>query len=541
MLLSTLAIIRTIENAQCHIHRIPIELFTGIFNYISHSAFDNVHESALLQTPDSDYHSVQDYMRLQHVCRYWRRSFVDHSSFFTTVVLQSEDIWSNPCGNSYVRTYLSRSGSLPLSVYAGTIRGVEAIGGESRRLQVLQLDYEDQRVSNDNKPDVLESFADPAPLLERLDLFVDHPNNEMPRLPRLFSNETPRLRQLSISGFTYLDQNCFTGLTRLRLTGHKIFGVSGETFRQLLHVLKGQAALQELYLSTLHPWIDAATPLPPLMIANDDVIVLPNSLRRFSLKGCDVKQLKTFFSYLQIARGTSLSVFSTSLSNPDRVFDMFAGSGSVAHFGNMNDLHSLVLDPNSPIFTAIGPSGNVRIRIESRYPRIHVLGTLPFAHNIQELRLRSGTWELDWYSIFVDLSSLRYLCVDHWRSRIILQTLSRSSFPSNPRESRILCKKLQKLAIIGDRDMSYTSSQSTFYDLLLCAESRFRMGHPIQHLQVQPYPEMNQPDIDWLESVRGALQQFVDEVNFNAELQWREIPDHLNEDVNGVYWPAWDL
>ena len=183
----------------------------------------------------------------------------------------------------------------------------------------------------------------------------------------------------------------------------------------------------------------------------------------------------------------------------------------------------------------------VRIRIESSSSRMHVLGTLPFAHNIQELRLRSGTWEPDWYSVLADLSSLRYLCVDHRRSRIILQTLSRSSFPSNPRESRILCKKLQKLAIIGDRDMSYTSSQSTFYDLLLCAESRFRMGHPIRHLQVQPNPEPNRPDIDWLESIRGALQQFVDEVNFEDELQWTEIPDYLCEDENAVYWPAWDL
>lgn len=554
-LLFALSLVRTMQNSGCNINRLPVELLTSIFDHIPHSAFDRFEDDFLsYEQPSSLCHSLPHYMSLQHVCRHWRRAFVGHSSFFTTVVLQQlrkgESI--GPV-DTQVKSYISKSGSLPLSVYMATPLGISVVAEHSHRLQRLHVEYIDADAdeSDSNGPQRhLKAFVAPAPLLEHLDLHISHPHDPAPSLPLMFSDTTPRLRKLNLSGFYKFSGNHFSRLTHLCVHGKNILvatDVQAVLLEELLSLLRGKLVLEELYLSSLVPWIDLDSPSLPEE-SEDSRIVLSRRLRRFSVSSCSVAQLRNLFSRIKISEGTSLSVTEIVGSN-DPLFDIFAGSSGSAHFafGNLMHLHTLILD-RGRIMTgsiiAFGSSGAVRIVAPSQNRGFHDIQRFPFAHNIQELCIFAHeTDHSDWGAVIEHLPSLHHLYTVNLHSTPILQALLRTRFHPDLQQPRTICKNLRYLTIIGDDEMYCSSPTSAFFNLISFVEARHRMRFPIQHLRVEP--DLPGEDLeaadDWLDSVLKVLEESVETVELNASLQfdWSIIPAHLNEDVYSPYWPVW--
>lgn len=542
LLTSCLTIIRTIQNAESCINRIPFELLTSILDSSCFSNNDLDRQDPFPRRSDpSKLHSsiVGGRTSLLRVCRHWRRVLLNHPSFFSVVVLKQRP---NPTSwiDSYVCSFIAKSGSHPLSVYSGTTQGLQLVAKQTYRLQRLQFSPSDSDVFGVSAIGALQALSEPAPLLEELDIHIAANDKFGHSLPLLFAGQVPRLRRLSLSGCRSWIWNHFH-LTHLCLTGWRTFEVPlPSAFQHLMALLREQVSIEELSLRRIDPWIgEVWTPF------KDATISLPTTLRRFSVTDCTNAQIKHLFSALIIPAGTSLHVLAVSVWS--NAYDIFSGWEDSGRFEHMNDLRAVtVREPDAVL--AFGSSGATRVCCSTTSTvRLYAsaIGSLPFSRGIRELHLGNSNirervdFRRDWNLPLGHLPSLQHLYIDYLYSYFlvtIFDTLAgiSSSESHLPDLHTVPCKHLRKLTVIKDSTPFLNDESNAFYT---CLETRHQAGFPIGHVLVMAHHTTKIVTA----RMRRALDRYVEVVELGSTVrpEWMEIPAHLNERVHEIHWPEW--
>ena len=231
-----------------------------------------------LSTPESDSlgreasNFVQDLVSVTHVCRSWRHVAITAPELWTNITMDNTDA---------VKTFLERSGVVPLRVTVRPSSGVEA--DEDILKAVIPHTPRFRRLSALPHRGVgyagSSPFTEPAPLLERL--AIHHPLGDKPAL--LFDNQTPRLRELVMSSSGFWLKNHLWNLTSLHLV-LSYARRAHHDFLPFFDMLRRCPALEEMFVS----WAGWGTSLEPPQLPT----VPLHSLRKLLLQSFRVDNIK---------------------------------------------------------------------------------------------------------------------------------------------------------------------------------------------------------------------------------------------------------
>jgi len=176
------------NNPPSHIFRLPPELLSFIFNFL-----------ACAHAP----RDFERWVRVTHVCSYWRRVALDYPNLWTRISLHSP---------SWALEMLARSKTAPI-----TVEAAEVVGDRQSpmnialldilkclpRIRELSLVQPESRSGSDSDvvdapflEQVVARLDAPAPLLESLKITYSHSNYAV---PPILSCGSPRLRHLELS------------------------------------------------------------------------------------------------------------------------------------------------------------------------------------------------------------------------------------------------------------------------------------------------------------------------------------------------------
>ncbi|TCD70217.1 hypothetical protein EIP91_004398 [Steccherinum ochraceum] len=531
---AALAITRTIENAGCAIHRLPTEILAKVFGYLPQDALAG-HTFHRTDFPNTDHHSVQDYAALQQVCRHWRQILTPLPSYWTTIVLQKGS-WTT--SDKFIEFYLAKSVPQPIDVIAETFSGLAIVAQHSSRLRSLQIQHNEKWTSMID--DAFGSLCHGAPILESFNCHIQAPNADEEldisesKLPLVFAGDTPSLRKLRLHGFTSWHGNQFDHLTHICIHGWSSSNTISNGFQELLSLISHNPAVEEIYFSVLDPWIPEDW---------DDTLLETTHLthlRRLSLSNSTVSQYIALISHLHIPAHASISLNNTIARPEDG--NIVSLLRDPFKFDNLTNVKSLVTRFACNVI-AFGPSGSLQINTAydygDRFLRYSNLDEWFFAENLREVWLNSPTEDspqTDWFAFFAALPSLRKLSLQAVVTKPLIRALSRQSSPPRFSTARTLCRSLQTLWIIEDYDMMPNWLNSSYYDLLQCAEMRYANGVPFQELKIQ---SAIRPADGWPGSMVDALRQYAMLVDMDAQDLAVDIPEELNENLHSDYWPKW--
>ena len=290
-----LATIREWRNTFVSINRIPSEVLSLIPTHLPYKS---------------------DLLHASHVCRHWRRTFIQHAALWSRLDLVVSR-------NDYlVKTFLERAKGTPLDIRIGGSVHAEILAllsPLSQRVRSLDFVYglwrDTQKLS--------DAVSGPLPLLHTLEINVSTPYRlgpetmDPPSLP-LFSGAV-NLKEFvfySEGGPSFLDHFAFSNLTTFELSAMP----DSEIFYapQLLDFLEASPTLR-----TVHIKIEAE--ILPADIPPEEPIVLPN-VETFSLSqtgfdyrivtqiSCPSARLTSFVREQHVVEWTSEEIFPISVS-----------------------------------------------------------------------------------------------------------------------------------------------------------------------------------------------------------------------------------
>ena len=226
------------RNAIPRINTIPVEVLAHIFKMVVNPTQRFPHSYATHPDPVDGLHVSQ-------VCRHWRNVAFGFLELWSTVDT------SRPMS---VNVMLSRARGAPLKVILRDRVNDDCVApclkdtgvlmdivDESHRVEELHIEPKYSYGSL-----LIERFNQPAPNLRALTIDNVEGVSSRAYLPRMFDGCTPRLRRLTLGGFTYWKGNTFSGLTHLCLHDHS--PESRRTLSSLLQFLQSSPSLQELAL-----------------------------------------------------------------------------------------------------------------------------------------------------------------------------------------------------------------------------------------------------------------------------------------------------
>ncbi|TCD69058.1 hypothetical protein EIP91_008956 [Steccherinum ochraceum] len=492
-----LALVRTIQNSERAINRLPVELLGSVFTFVP-ASYDPGNAFFGRTQPEKHRSNLHDYIRLQHVCRHWRRVLVVHPPVMTTLILQ-KNLSARPPTDLLVDHCLSVSRSLPIVVYASALHGFGSIAKHSHRLKGLHLNIPANLLSSGNIEE-LRKLDVAAPKLEWLDFeAVDAFDVDGPlELPLLFGGETPRLRQLRLSGLSSWHASQFRGLTHLCLAGFvKPTNQPLSTLQLVVDALRQCRDLEELYFSLPDPWVAAWEEPAEGPIVTGDVLRL-SKLRLVKLVDWHISQVISLLGCIRFPASASIIVAGLQLSQQVGVYHIFAENPH--HFENLDGPLELTFDFNTAGMSFKSPSGSVTITtdVDSRPRAIETyehISIFPFCASIQELVLfdcPAEDLDISWWPIFTALPSLQALRVldphgsfEAW----ILHALMYSP-PTTARDAGPpVCPALREFCVSRDTELLYDNPESFLFELMLCAEYRYKHGCPFHVVRVMPNAE----------------------------------------------------
>ncbi|KAG2157771.1 uncharacterized protein EDB93DRAFT_1246818 [Suillus bovinus] len=272
----TMRALRTRRNSLSPISSIPPEILGTIF-------FHHVQQTQFMYVPDAP--AVLSWLKIGHVCRYWRE-----------VTLGTPELWATPFLASLKATeeMLSRSKMVPLKLKTGRryrMDCVQKILMHSGRLQEVSLPLFSPILGSGTIHHCITEFLDKlsscsAPKLQSL--LLEAGLSQTPRIAIPTSFLAPNLRSLQI-------KNCDISWTSSILTGLTVLDIKKlspeylPTLDELISALRRMPALHTLELD------DALPTLPPQTTS------LPRAPRAMNVRLPHLKHLHLAAKTLEIA------------------------------------------------------------------------------------------------------------------------------------------------------------------------------------------------------------------------------------------------
>ncbi|TCD64282.1 hypothetical protein EIP91_004290 [Steccherinum ochraceum] len=498
--------------------------------------------------------SSRRWAQLAEVCRYWRATFLSDPSLWSTIIIDKSTRYRGKRHqNNVVQTYLANSGELPLRVYAYNPFSLAPVAQHCGRLLDLRVQFTQPEVES-----VMSVFTSPAPVLETLEVRYhdakvgsgEGPSHYAPvHLPRLFRNQTPSLRRLSLQRTFSSDVNLFTDLTHVVIRGRG----DGVSFSKrdmllILSLLKRSPHLQEMNI------------VSPKWIPNDvSVNIATNELERLSLPALQRLSLKRFpfsesayfLDRVEIPVGCDLAI-SEVAGTYSGLFD--ALPQNTLRIGTVQNFTSLALlqkDWSFAWVVAIGPSGSLRISLSDLYwqmkPHEEDMKHTPFywiqplfhrqcfdGWNFPLIHLKelyiTGPTSLPrtnaqvWASILRPLSSLELLVVRCRDSNEVFSALG--SQDTTMTASPVICPNLKLLHICDPRaPIAWTVA-------LTCLNFRKAQGYQLRiklwHISSEGYSitgsKPAHPDLEELNGCSCPEILIPDEARLDRHQYWDEWP-----------------
>ncbi|KAF8892278.1 hypothetical protein BD779DRAFT_104674 [Infundibulicybe gibba] len=240
--------LKTRRNTIASINQLPLELLSKIF------------ASCVIRNTKSWVRNVT------HICHHWR-----------AVALDSPQLWSvinidGNCATTWAEIMFRRSKMANLSItitrpspQVATIVGL--VLGHPERIEALHI-------AGGNITQIKQVFpflTSPAPLLSTFSLNLPEYNSPLPILDHIFNGETPRLRQLELTGCYYPDWDSpmLCNLTSLKMN---VKPTTRPTTKQFATMLKNSCCVRHLELFNCLPAETDVATLPAL----GEVIFLQN-------------------------------------------------------------------------------------------------------------------------------------------------------------------------------------------------------------------------------------------------------------------------
>lgn len=242
------------------------------------------------------------WLRVSHVCRFWRVTALSFASLWTTVDAAQPRL---------VGMALARSRTAPLKVIlrdrvcdarvAATLESLQIraqIAEHCGRIEELHVEPHFSYGLG-----LLKSFRRPAPMLRSLT--IDNVDDSAARqLPQMFSGVTPKLERLSLGGFVFWPGNKFKNLTQVCL--HDQPKSTRPGLRTFLDFLAASPSLQQLSL------IDAG---PTAYHTGSGTEIIGNSVSLDALRTLDIgnwpraESIATFLSHLTLPSSTRINIW----------------------------------------------------------------------------------------------------------------------------------------------------------------------------------------------------------------------------------------
>ncbi|TCD70234.1 hypothetical protein EIP91_004415 [Steccherinum ochraceum] len=485
------AIAQTIQNSECHVNRLPMEVLAHVFSFTP-AGFESGDEfpAREIYLPQND--SLLAFFQLRHVCRYWKQTLDQNPQVFASIVVDSGSWREDGSESSLLGHRLSLLQSQPFTFYTSKPLSIQAVVSESHRLRGVYVDVPwslDDRV--ESYLSVFKDLADPAPQLEWMDLKIRHGGFREKQfvLPLVFAGNLPRLRKLRLSGFLSCDANLFGSLTHLSLSGYALEESVPRRPQHFIDMLRASPMLEELYLQQLDPWWSPWNDISSRPNTEGSIVCLPK-LVRVVARYCSISQMTSIFAYLRIIAGVSLSITELTPNQDQTIFDIF--SEHPEHFENLNGLTSLRMElGSSGQLSGKGSSGSFAVGLARHAARFR-FAPFPFYSTIRELKLVAfdywGGYEVDWYTVFSAMTALQKLEITSPNTGLETDIIRLLLWTSAISTSPIFCPQLREIAVYQDKQLIYGRS-SWLHDLLLCAEHRSRRGHPLSVVRVGPHEQ----------------------------------------------------
>ncbi|TCD69380.1 hypothetical protein EIP91_007936 [Steccherinum ochraceum] len=530
------AILKTIQNAKCHVHRLPVELLANIIYPPQHLVFKWPLSMLTSSLNGSGYvDSVERYGLLRQVCRRWK-SIVDARPE-QAIVFTARGSRDPATRYRSVKSFLGRSATFPLDIVTADSTSLGAIAAVSGRLRRLQI------ICDVGLPGDFLFFDKPVPLLECLDIRPGHNYDDGPSiLPELFSLQAPRLYRLKLGCFLEWQPAQFSTLTHLHVEG--LLGDEGNnSISPLLGLLRHNPALQVVNLIALDTWLDQLVethePVPR------DEVIYPTQLRHLYLSDCTVHQVQYLFRHLHLPPGVSLAIVELRGAGEADVFEMFTARGD--SFENLQGLHSLATSAigfnGCPLSIGTGPCGSLLVGSHelAEENAISSAASSPFSGTIREVWLDHEEYDFrEDGPTFPDFPALEKLVLSNCHiyvfqeilRHLTIEPLAGGSEPSA--HPPIRCRNLRTIFISDEADSDTSQFKAVLYHLLAMVESRHAYGCPIRHIRLHCLHQ------DIVKPMIKILQQYVDTVEVDVEVLLMEIPVNLGED-SAIPWPRWNF
>ncbi|GBE85928.1 hypothetical protein SCP_0804520 [Sparassis crispa] len=344
--LSSPADIRLASNCHASINCLPSEVLAMILQFVLEPRYSQKeyrrrinHRS--LPPWQTSVQFLED-ISVTHVCRQWR-SLAEELPLFWTHVTDS------PSTETATRAFIQRSRLAPLRIYIRPSPSAflkSFAGSNGHRLSTLW--WEGGRGRNYVGSSLLSASA---PELVSLTL---HASSSLPNAggltvgpSLLFRGNVPRLRQLSIHGFSWLPTNQFDSLAQLHLSDLRYSGLFGDFLSLLTHVPN----LVDLVLIDLD---DSSGRFETAYRTKSPQIMLKH-LRTFLFSA--VASTGPLISHITTGTNTALWIRDYRIGNRNLSAYEFAGLPAMTNVTKL----TIMQDPPRTAFMCVGPSSGVCI------------------------------------------------------------------------------------------------------------------------------------------------------------------------------------
>ena len=325
--LEVLSNIRSLKNSLAPINRIPPKVLSLIPDY------------------SDEYEPDEPSITLTHVCRSWRAIFISRPSLWTSLTFTDID---------KTRTFIERSKSSPLNIYASNVNGetflddaLSLVIPHIPRLKSLSFNF-------DAIPETLRNFHCHVPLLEVLEICINSPQAQILDIP-LLNGDLPSLRTLSLIGdVIQLPQKKMSSLKEfcLSCTPGRV------TVTQSLNFLKSAPLLHT---------INIGDSIPNSSDSPSERIVTLGHLKALDITTDMAHQI---CKHLRIPAGVSFSVSAPIRNEAFPPLELLRGtSPNIENLSHITTI-DLCFESDGKLAALSGPSGSFRLSCWRENPAI---------------------------------------------------------------------------------------------------------------------------------------------------------------------------
>ncbi|KAJ3510898.1 hypothetical protein NLJ89_g4410 [Agrocybe chaxingu] len=529
---------RTKRNKFVPANLLPPEALSRVFECL---------QTPILDAPYSLPGSIHQWMAVARVCRYWRNTALSYPHLWTHIYIQHpfDDI---------ARMHIRYSAQAPIKVYLPSTSAycrsidsdfdeepdeypveadlISAIALHPERVRELHVDY---RFLAQEYPSPL--FLLPFPNLEALSIFTEWQDAHAPYLPPLFASDVcSRLTKVLFGNPRMWCLDSFSNLTHI--SWYKQLLAERPPLARFLDALAASPLLEELVLNDAGPDIspDQVGPVSGLPIVD-----LP-CLQRLEVGDWNRidRPLSVLLSHLKIPRHTTRYFWGDDLEPPAQLLRNFNSGDSETVHEDIRKVFITGTGGRADRNQLMGVEGQVLHLVghidHSEYLTLFADQTFP---DVDEFVLCPGPGRAmlpnDLREIFNNLPYLSTFTFTDSQQNVETVALGLGLLNNSTSEGStptpVPAPLLTKINLYHDHDMSYnyyaSSQPRKLLPIVLLAQQRAQMGHPIKEFRIEDAPSEETSRKDLIEILRQYVEK-VEEITqaerYNeADQSWTQV------------------